>query len=736
MKRNRKVLSIILTLSLLVTLLLPLATPAAAATTYSALSVPTIAKTAAAPSAQDIGSILVSVDYLAAGTSKAAFSFPSSITLAQIAGAAPAAGGAPVTTFTYSGGAAATITANVYQLAADSYRLEVNTDVAVTDLKMTISGKVYTAGASGDISVMITDLGGQLTSGSVIVAKAGDGAVNVGMKTASDLAITTNTEVEFLVQETARGGMTADGGVSKPSMKFKLPAGFSWSTTAAHSYVANVGTSGSSALGTIGDGITATVYASDTRILEVYRTSTAANDKTVFKVVGRVTADESTAKYGDVVVNITGESDVNNDTVTIGKYAQYGATVTAKESKEILAGKKDQDVGGIYIEEAVPGSLVGSRSVTLKLPTGAKWEYNLDNSVTAPSVSVENSGDGALGTRSFPDEQTMKFIVTQSTKSTKFLIKNLKVRTAVDFSGDLNVEVAGTSTVTGTVKIADVKQRVTATSEGTIPDVVIGGANQAAADFTIVESKKEAIAKSTAAGTTNAMTINAPSGVEFDAVPKVEVVEGDFAIDTVTKSGGVVTISTDSTSSTPSKIKVSGIKLVVNRTVPEGPIKLTIKGDNVNATSANFANATTAASVIVANVVTPVPGEQKKAAKFVIGDTKFTVNGVEQTMDVAPYVKDGRTYLPVRFVAQALGVSDSNILWDEATQKVTLIKGDKVVQMTIGSKAMLVNGITINMDVPAEINSGRTMLPFRFMAQAFGASVGWDDATQTVTMDL
>ncbi len=54
--------------------------------------------------------------------------------------------------------------------------------------------------------------------------------------------------------------------------------------------------------------------------------------------------------------------------------------------------------------------------------------------------------------------------------------------------------------------------------------------------------------------------------------------------------------------------------------------------------------------------------------------------------------------------------------------------------MTIGSKVMIINGASIDMDVAAEISNGRTMLPFRFIAQALGASVTFDDTAQTVTM--
>jgi hypothetical protein len=155
---------------------------------------------------------------------------------------------------------------------------------------------------------------------------------------------------------------------------------------------------------------------------------------------------------------------------------------------------------------------------------------------------------------------------------------------------------------------------------------------------------------------------------------------------------------------------------------------------NIDGVDEFFPGRKDAASVVVANCVTPAPGEQKATVVFKVGDTKFTVNGAEQTMDVAPYVKNGRTYVPVRYSAQAVGVAAENILFSGG--KVTLIKGDKVVQFTIGSNVMLINGVAVTMDVKAEVTNGRTMLPFRYVAQALGAQVNWDPTEQTVTMTL
>jgi hypothetical protein len=82
------------------------------------------------------------------------------------------------------------------------------------------------------------------------------------------------------------------------------------------------------------------------------------------------------------------------------------------------------------------------------------------------------------------------------------------------------------------------------------------------------------------------------------------------------------------------------------------------------------------------------------------------------------------------------GVSQANILRNNTKVTATFVKGDRVVQVKIGSKVMLINGASITMDVAPEVKDGRTMLPFRWIAQALGASVEWDEATQTVTLKL
>lgn len=126
--------------------------------------------------------------------------------------------------------------------------------------------------------------------------------------------------------------------------------------------------------------------------------------------------------------------------------------------------------------------------------------------------------------------------------------------------------------------------------------------------------------------------------------------------------------------------------------------------------------------------------EAEKEVKFGINTTVYVVNGTAATMDCAPYAKGGRTYLPLRFVADALGISNDKLVWNGSDQTITLTNGERIVKLQVGSTRMSINHNSYNMDASPEIVQGRTMLPIRPLAEAFGMNVTWDEVTQTFTL--
>lgn len=97
--------------------------------------------------------------------------------------------------------------------------------------------------------------------------------------------------------------------------------------------------------------------------------------------------------------------------------------------------------------------------------------------------------------------------------------------------------------------------------------------------------------------------------------------------------------------------------------------------------------------------------------------------------DVAPYIKNSRTYVPIRFIAEELGF---DVKWDAKTKKVSMSDGKSTVELTIGSKTMLVNGKKVKLDAPAEIKDQRTFVPLRAIAEAFGKKVEYSNDYRAV----
>ena len=74
----------------------------------------------------------------------------------------------------------------------------------------------------------------------------------------------------------------------------------------------------------------------------------------------------------------------------------------------------------------------------------------------------------------------------------------------------------------------------------------------------------------------------------------------------------------------------------------------------------------------------------------------------------------------------------ATVEWDQTTQTATATKGTDVGQITIDSTTAYVNGQAQTLDVPAMAVDGRTLVPVRFVSEALQADVQWIQETQTV----
>ncbi len=124
-----------------------------------------------------------------------------------------------------------------------------------------------------------------------------------------------------------------------------------------------------------------------------------------------------------------------------------------------------------------------------------------------------------------------------------------------------------------------------------------------------------------------------------------------------------------------------------------------------------------------------------------------TVNGVEIVFsDQQPVIINERTLLPIRSVMEAMG---KTVSWESETSTVIISDDTTTVKLTINSDVMQqsvvdeANGGSFSFEVPLDtppmIINDRTCLPVRAVAEAFMATVDWDESTSTVmimTADL
>lgn len=130
-----------------------------------------------------------------------------------------------------------------------------------------------------------------------------------------------------------------------------------------------------------------------------------------------------------------------------------------------------------------------------------------------------------------------------------------------------------------------------------------------------------------------------------------------------------------------------------------------------------------------------MPNLSRRYITFKIGEPNIFVNGNKASeMDVPAVIVSNRTFVPIRVVAELLGWNVSYITNPDKSIQVKIQKGTKIAIINTGSRALFVNGITLEMDAPAFILNGRTMIPFRFIASILSGQVNWVPEDKKVTL--
>jgi len=113
-----------------------------------------------------------------------------------------------------------------------------------------------------------------------------------------------------------------------------------------------------------------------------------------------------------------------------------------------------------------------------------------------------------------------------------------------------------------------------------------------------------------------------------------------------------------------------------------------------------------------------------------VGESTLSINGNPIEVE-APFVVDGTTLVPVRVITEAFG---ADVEWTPETRQITLTYRNVELILQIDNINGYVNGQRQVLLSEPQLTNNVTMVPLRFIAENFGADVGWNADTQAVTV--
>ncbi|MEC0242842.1 copper amine oxidase N-terminal domain-containing protein [Paenibacillus dokdonensis] len=96
-------------------------------------------------------------------------------------------------------------------------------------------------------------------------------------------------------------------------------------------------------------------------------------------------------------------------------------------------------------------------------------------------------------------------------------------------------------------------------------------------------------------------------------------------------------------------------------------------------------------------------------------------------------IMNGRTLIPIRVVAAHFGFQ---VDWNQESKTVTIGDKDSNMALKLNSKQAVVNGKEVILDAPAQIVDGVTYVPLKFVGDAFGAGISWDQTFKAAHVQL
>ncbi len=587
---------------------------------------------------------------------------------------------------------------------------------------------------NGEASLTVDPMDSVITAGTYKFANVVDGDTVATISDTSSIQEGGTTIETITIEENSAGSLDTTG-----TLKLKLTSGFMWDDAVESDY-GDIYSSYPS-----GFAITDATVDEEELLLdyEINSGSGVSKALTITLTGLEVYFDEDDVSIGDICeVTISGGG-MTKTTLEVGTAVDYGIKFSVEDDTlpVLYSGRRDTDEDTLEVtfKETVKNSWLYNRTTKIIFPDGVKIiDVDVDeDNVTDFDYSIEDN------------EMKLEATGTSGKVELNF---TFQLSVAPDFTGDI------TATLTG-AGIDEDQEVVVATAEAPITveadsnAVSIDYRNVAIGDITITEAYAGALEKD------KVLYLELDS-IAFDGTPSVEVVEGDIEVGDVDVEDGLLTIEIDSESAkTPGVLKVTDIELYLDRSLPAGNYELSLvavdddlpdvddsdftSGENYDGyaetDNAYFYNAAAKGSdfsgstafdcrkvVVKSNYVEVVTAGRDQDDSTFTTQIKVTIGSNVMYAGETEIELDVPAYISNGYTmlpvrAVTEALSGSAIVrWDDSTKTVTITFGSRVISMAVGSSSMNINGVPVQMQAAMEITNDRAFIPLRDLGYALG----------------
>lgn len=439
-------------------------------------------------------------------------------------------------------------------------------------------------------------------------------------------------------------------------------------------------------------------------------------------VIEGLKVEETNSHHSDDILLSIYHRRLGDAKIKVGEVTDYGVHFHSGKGMPATLIEGGKTTISFDLKEDIPESFTSGREIELTLDKGYFVPYENGTGEEIKAGDILLNGKSILSKVNLKPIHKDKLVVgfkftlpnMSNTKMNNFSFKDVIIYAPIQETGEVTIQASGRGIGDVVVtKVASIKPRIATTIEPIT--LTLDKENQKGGKILIAETQKAMFEKGRLT-----LELEDAIGIEMAKKPLVKVIEGNVVVNNIrldTNNKNRLSMDIIKKSTKPSIIEISEFVIDTDTTALDGTYELTIAGSSIMPSC----KLKTIKEKDFIRLGTKKEEKRhtkdpKTVATFTIEDSIYYINDKEKQMDATPYIDNGRTMLPVRYVAEAVGIPSDAVVFKE-----------NKIQMKAGNKNIIIQEDKI------KLKEGRAYVPVADVAKVLGVEVNWNKAKKVAT---